>query len=482
MCGFSDPHSNVYRFTVLAIVCGLTFGSYFCFDMPSVLQGVIEDDIIRPWAKNQTGTYYNLFYLVYAWTNMVFSLFSGVLVDRWGLHKSMFLYITFCLLGSSLYAVAPVLPVTSLAQYILMLGGRIVFGVGNGSVTVVQNAIVAKWFKDKHLAMACGITLSVSRLGSVLNFNATNALYNALEAFAPGYGLSLTLFVGCALVLLSLVLAYAYKKLDDRADAYLRFERRFDDETLTNNPKKKRSIRLQDVKNFPGAYWIICLLIMLFYNMIFPFMADATDFIQKTWPQYTSTAGNRVSIVYTVSMVVSPFLGAGVDYFGRRSYLALFGVCLTVPVFYFFANATHESMDPIYALLALGVAYSTCAAALWPSIQYIIELKSIGTANGIATSIQFLGVGTCNFVVGALNPKSNLAGYHSVMIFFMYMGVSCIVVALVLIVADWKPRLLHYGKRDFRGKQNQEFPAAVGAGSVNDSDLIAGLLDDGASF
>jgi len=56
-------------------------------------------------------------------------------------------------------------------------------------VTVVQNRITAFWFKDKELAMAFGITLAFSRLGSVLNFLLT-------ANFADAYGLTWTLWGG----------------------------------------------------------------------------------------------------------------------------------------------------------------------------------------------------------------------------------------------------------------------------------------------
>jgi len=54
---------------------------------------------------------------------------------------------------------------------------------------VVQNKITAFWFKDKELALAFGITLAFSRLGSVLNFLVT-------ASFAEAYGLLWTLWGG----------------------------------------------------------------------------------------------------------------------------------------------------------------------------------------------------------------------------------------------------------------------------------------------
>ena len=50
-----------------------------------------------------------------------------------------------------------------------MLAGRVLFGLGGESMSVAQSAIVSQWFKGKELAMALGLNLSISRLGSVIN-------------------------------------------------------------------------------------------------------------------------------------------------------------------------------------------------------------------------------------------------------------------------------------------------------------------------
>ncbi|KFM74480.1 hypothetical protein X975_03863, partial [Stegodyphus mimosarum] len=41
MC-LEDVEKPAYRFLVLFFNCLLTFGSYYCFDMPSVLQDVMQ--------------------------------------------------------------------------------------------------------------------------------------------------------------------------------------------------------------------------------------------------------------------------------------------------------------------------------------------------------------------------------------------------------------------------------------------------------
>lgn len=54
---------------------------------------------------------------------------------------------------------------------------------------VVQNRITSFWFSRKELALAFGVTLAFSRLGSVLNFFLTGHLYSVV-------GLQYTLWIG----------------------------------------------------------------------------------------------------------------------------------------------------------------------------------------------------------------------------------------------------------------------------------------------
>ena len=132
-------------------------------------------------------------------------------------------------------------------------------------------------------------------------------------------------------------------------------------------------------------------------------------------------------------MVVSPFLGRAVDYVGRRSQLAMFGTALTVPTFLLLARNESTSFEPLPFMLMLGVSYSVCAASLWPSIQLLIDPHTVGTANGVATSIQMLGIGTCNILVGVLKDSS---GWTTVLYFFTFMGAASFVLTIVMAMVD----------------------------------------------
>jgi len=76
-----DYEAKGTRYRVLILNCLLTFGSYYCFDMPANLESQIKDQVISKFSSD-VNTYYNYFYLVYSWTNMLMSLCAGVMVRR----------------------------------------------------------------------------------------------------------------------------------------------------------------------------------------------------------------------------------------------------------------------------------------------------------------------------------------------------------------------------------------------------------------
>ncbi|GFR67018.1 major facilitator superfamily domain-containing protein 1-like [Elysia marginata] len=98
-------------------------------------------------------------------------------------------------------------------------------------------------------------------------------------------------------------------------------------------------------------------------------------------------------------MVISPFLGGMIDIIGKRGYLALLTAVLTIPVFGLLA---FSDVYPLVATVWLGLTYSFAAASMWPSIPLVVTQATVGTAMGLTTSIQMIGIGISNLVVGQI--------------------------------------------------------------------------------
>lgn len=107
-------------------------------------------------------------------------------------------------------------------------------------------------------------------------------------------------------------------------------------------------------------------------------------------------AGTRVG----AAQVLSPFMGGVIDKLGGRGYLAWTCAVMTVPVFCLLAFTTN--VTPFVPVIWLGIVYSVAAASLWPSVPLLVDPATVGTAMGVMTSVQMIGIGICNIAVGLL--------------------------------------------------------------------------------
>lgn len=58
---------------------------------------------------------------------------------------------------------------SSKSLYIMIIG-RILYGIGSGTVVIVQETILSQWFRGRSLAAVIALMLTVSRLVSCLLF------------------------------------------------------------------------------------------------------------------------------------------------------------------------------------------------------------------------------------------------------------------------------------------------------------------------
>src|SRR5215472_17256740 len=142
------PSTRAYRFTILAFASLMAFGTYFAYD--SV--GAIEDELIRYFHTDRAaiGTMYSMYSLA-----AVFAVLAGgFLIDTAGVRLASMIFSSFIVGGAAIVAWAPSVAILDV--------GRIIFGMGSESLIVAQSAIIARWFTGKELAMAFGVTLTMS--------------------------------------------------------------------------------------------------------------------------------------------------------------------------------------------------------------------------------------------------------------------------------------------------------------------------------
>ncbi|MBN2029412.1 MFS transporter [bacterium] len=420
---FFHPATKLYRFTILLFVSLLTFGSYFAYDViGAVAPSLIEEMGAQ---RGTVGTMYTMYSIA-----AILSVFiGGFLIDRLGTRIASIAFSILVFVGACIVAFSNSLPVLFI--------GRFVFGAGSEPLIVAQVAIVARWFKGKEMALAFGITLTVSRLGTLFSFN-TGEL---IASHFGGYHYAL--IAAMLFCLISLLANIVYILMDKHGETVLKLK----------DEEGEEKIVLRDIKYFGGSFWMITLLCTAFYSAIFPFTALSTDFFVDKWGiartaevsgyflsqifnnflHMFSTSGGITSIIIFASMILAPFAGHLVDKVGRRASLMIFGSIVMIPS-YLILGLT--SVYPAYPMIFLGIAFVFVPAAMWPSVPLIVQKKYVGTAYGLMTMIQNIGLGLFPLLNGVLRDLTQ--SYMTSMIMFAMLGLCGLAFALLLKKNDLK--------------------------------------------
>jgi MFS family permease len=343
-----------------------------------------------------------------------------------GVRRASLIFSGFVVAGACMVAWAPSLPV--------LYAGRVLFGVGSESMIVAQSAIAARWFTGKELAMAFGITLTIARLGTLFSFNTE-------ELLATRFGWREALWIAAALCLFSLICNWLYTLMDRHAEPILHLPEAGSGDKIT----------WSDVGRFRPSYWYAVGICVTFYSAIFPFTALATDFFHDKWgmpmasgeghgfiagvfynfTHMFTTAQGVTSIIIAASMVLAPFAGNLVDRVGRRASLMVLGSLLIVPA-HLLLGLTHFS--PVVSMIVLGAAFVLVPACIWPSVPLIVDARCVGTAFGLMTAIQNVGLGAFPYVSGALRDATH--DYTASQIMFSGLGFCGLIFSLLLLRAD----------------------------------------------
>ena len=178
-------------------------------------------------------------------------------------------------------------------------------------------------------------------------------------------------------------------------------------------------------------------------------------------------------------MIVSPFLGGLIDVVGLRGILALTCALLTIPVFGILA---FTYVYPLVATLWLGITYSFAAASMWPSIPLVVSQATVGTAMGLTTSIQMIGIGISNLVVGKILGKSqilsneqSLLRWKYVMVYLLANSLACVMTTTFLNINDKR----RGGILNLSRKQKMKLAIQAKEVAVEEEEERRPLLSDG---
>ncbi len=403
----AKQNKHWWRWLILLVVSLVMFGSYYIYDSLSPINEYIQQDMGIDNAK--FGLLFSFYYIV----NLLFVLLiAGFVLDRFGIRKAGTVYVFLILLGSI---------ITSLGagkSFIVMLIGRMIFGVGSEATLLVTNKVIARWFKGRELGFAYGLNITVMRLGTVLAFNTAVPIADWTGTWRW------SVWSGAIVMFVCFVFFLVYLVIDKDVDKGIK-------------AGVEEKIVVKDVFKLSSAFWFISLLCVTFYSAVFPFTNHAPRFLQMKFGMSAATGGGYTSLIMTASMIFTPILGFLIDKFGKRGWIMFFGSILIVPA-HLLLGLTF--LPPVVSFLMLGIAFSLVPAALWPAIPILVKEKFLGTAFGIIAWVQMSGLTLFPWLAGKIVDWSGDT-YTNMELMFASLGFLGLVFSVLLIRADRKQKL-----------------------------------------
>lgn len=443
------------RWTALMLISGAMFLAYFFVDIASPIKNQLE--LAYSWSSDMFGAYAGAEYSINVF--FAFLIFAGIILDKKGIRFSLIFSGILMVIGALLkfYGIGFIdkeLTVSILGSdipqtLVYSCIGFAIFGMGMEMAGITVSKTIVKWFKGKELALAMGLEMAIARLGVFAVMQLSPILANNKSTDPSLWTTSNVFLWGAVFLIIAFIFFAIYCIMDVKLDKETAASAANEDEEAEEAFKLSDLLKL--LKN-PG-FITIAGLCVLFYSAIFPFQRFATEMLASKLLIPHATASTYVSIFPIGALILTPFIGAFLDRFGKGATMMFFGSVLMTLSHLIFALLPTAYLTPFVAIVTiiiLGTAFALVPASMWPSIPKIVEDRYLGTAYGAIFWIQNIGLMLVPILIGSVLSASNpditkealeggaVYNYTMPELVFAGFGIAAIILSLILKAVDMK--------------------------------------------
>jgi MFS family permease len=397
--------SRAYRWLVLFFISLTMFGNYYLYDSIAPVADLLKSQL--GFSDQMIGRLYSM----YSYSAFALLLLGGIIIDRVGTKKAVFIFGSLCTVAGVLTAVS--------ANSHVMYVGRFILGFGAESLIAAVTTALAKWFKGKEIGLAFGINLTIARLGSLGTDYSPTVFGRWYDNWHD------PLWIATIIGFLCTFGAVVYWMLEASA------ERRY----VVGKGGTTDKLVLKDLLTFDASFWYITGLCLTFYAAVFPFRAFAIKFFQEGYGMPRSEAGRLNGFLPLAAMIATPLFGLLIDKVGKRALFMAIGSMIIVPAYLLMMPSLH--VTPYVSMSLIGIAFSLIPAVMWPSVAYLVDEKKLGTAYALMGLIQQLGVAVIAEGIGWSNDRFgasavNPSGYNGMLYLVSALGILGLFFAFML--------------------------------------------------
>ncbi|KAJ2701755.1 hypothetical protein H4218_001246 [Coemansia sp. IMI 209128] len=404
-------------YQVLALACALliSVGSHYSAHTLGALKSTIKKEL------DITNTQYGALQSTVSAVNTVLPILGGLFIDAFGTTSGSLVATFLIMLGNLIISIS-----THSRSFSTMVGGRILYGLGSGAITVVQETILGSWFKGKGLAITIAIQITTSRIASFLSMGTAIPVANHFGFYGAAFWAN---FLVCALSFgINLVYMVTMRRIHRSAP-----------ERIVSRLRSKHRFNPRLVLFFFGLYWLFIVESFTLGGGWNSFLHINSELVKLRFGANDSVAAWSASVSQIMPIFLVPFLGWFFDVFGLRTDMlvlsaGLFTVSMVLLGF--------TMINPLVGLVIFSVSLALGPLAEITAISLILPNSSLGTGLGIYKSAMNTGSTIVDIVVGVLQDRGSKTleetahSYDYAMAFFVAWGLLSTFVAVTVFVVD----------------------------------------------
>lgn len=403
-----------YRYVIYALVALAYFLVYF----HRTSTAVMATDLTSAFgiAPTAIGLFSSMYFYAYA----IGQLPAGILADKWGIRKTMSLFVLIAGLGAILFGIS--------SSFNTALVARFLVGLGVGFVYVPAMRFLADWFKKDEFATYSGVLLAVGNAGSL----ASTAPLVALMA-AIGWRSSMNSVGIASLVVAVLLYMFLRNKPEDVGGANINDIQGI---TVTSSTPIGIGESLGIlVRNY--NFWTISAMFFVLYGTIMGFQGMwAGPYLMNVYHLTKADAASILMLIPIGMIFGCPIAGVIADkWLKSKKKVVMIGVFLNIltwiPLVFMIDSM---GLGLIRFLMFVYGFFGGFFVIMYANLKENIDLRMAGTGVGFLNVFVFGGGAIYQQVMAAIIAKAPVTNKIIATSGFKSAFVLCLVTLIVALV------------------------------------------------
>ncbi|KAF9439310.1 hypothetical protein BGZ76_003840 [Entomortierella beljakovae] len=373
---------------IQAFFCAALLGvsSHFTSHMTGPLKDVLKENM------DMTNTQFSLLQSSLTLFPTIIPLVGGLLVERYGTGPSSIVFTSIIILGQTIITIG-----CWTNSVKIMIIGFILFGLGAAPITLIQETIWVRYFRNNGMGFVLAMGLTTGKLAGFLAL-ATSVPLSTLPPFGFVTPFIISLAVSIFAWAMNIVFLLLLKKPKEGTDAMTK---------ITILLKTKRTnIGWKEVYGFSTMLWTMLIISFLVGASWNPFMHQASNIVKNRYNLDDKQAAWNVAVTLAVPLVVYPFLGSFIDHAGKRAWLLLITTGLLI-LTHVILLIPYDAIPipPTIPMLLFALSLSIGTLSIITSIP--ILTSHVPTGLGLHRSIDNIGATLFGTIAGMLQDYSS---------------------------------------------------------------------------